>query len=59
VRPLSWALIAAAVVAAFPFGWGLGVLAAYLMVGPDFGVFPVLMIIPGILGGLPLLFRLS
>ena len=48
MRPLSWALIAAAVVAAFPFGWGLGVLAAYPMVG----VFPVLTIIPGIIGAI-------
>jgi hypothetical protein len=52
VRLLSWALIAAAVVAALPFGWGLGVLAAYLLVGPDFGVFPVLTIIPGIIGAI-------
>jgi hypothetical protein len=48
VRFPSRALSAAAVVSALPFGWGLGVLAAYLLVGPDFGVFPVLTIIPSI-----------
>jgi hypothetical protein len=37
-------IVAAAVVAAIPFGWGLGVVAAYVMLGPDFGVFPVVTI---------------
>lgn len=32
--------IAGAVVLAFPFGWGLGVLAAYLIAGSDFGQLP-------------------
>lgn len=44
MRSLSWLLIVAAVVAAIPCGWMLGVLAARLIVGPEFGVFPVLTI---------------
>jgi len=42
-------IVAAAVIAAVPFGWGLGVVAAMLIVGPDFGVFPVLTIPPAII----------
>ena len=52
MRLPSWVIVVASVVAAFPFGWGLGVLAALLLVGHDFGVFPVLTIIPGILGAI-------
>jgi len=37
-------IVAAAVVAAIPFGWLLGVAVAELIVGRDFGVFPVLTI---------------
>ena len=48
MRFLSRASSAAAVVSALPFGSGLGVLAAYVLVGPNFGVFPVLTIIPSI-----------
>ncbi len=39
-----WIVIAAEVVAAIPFGWLLGVAAARLLLGPEFGVFPVLTI---------------
>jgi hypothetical protein len=37
-------IIAAAVLAALPFGWGLGVMAAYLLAGPDFGQLPALTV---------------
>ncbi len=33
----SWLVVLAAVVLALPFGWGLGVLAATIVAGPDFG----------------------
>jgi len=36
----SWAMVASAVVMAFPFGWGLGVLVAYFMAGSNFGQLP-------------------
>ena len=44
MRIPSWLIVAAAVVAALPFGWGLGVLAAYVLLGREIGVFPVLTI---------------
>ncbi len=34
-------LIAAAVILALPFGWGLGVVLAYAIAGKDFGQLPV------------------
>jgi hypothetical protein len=40
----GWVIVAAAFVAAIPFGWLLGVAVAELIVGRDFGVFPVLTI---------------
>jgi hypothetical protein len=43
-----WVVVSLAVVAAIPFGWELGVLAADLLLGPDFGVFPVLTIPVGV-----------
>jgi hypothetical protein len=48
----SWAIVAAAVVAAFPFGWGLGVTAAYLLAGPDFGQLPALTVPVGIIAAI-------
>ena len=36
MRIPSW-VVAASVPAALPFGWGLGVVAAHLMAGHDFG----------------------
>jgi len=44
MRIPSWVLITTAVVAALPFGWGLGVLVAYLIAGPNFGQLPVLTV---------------
>jgi hypothetical protein len=38
----------AAVVAALPFGWGLGVIAAYLIAGGNFGQLPALTVPLGI-----------
>jgi len=52
MRIPSWILVAAAVAASFPFGWGVGVGAACLLVGAELGVFPVLTIIPSIIGAI-------
>jgi hypothetical protein len=52
MRIPSWLLVAAAVVAALPFGWGLGVLAAYLLLGREIGVFPVLTIPVAVIGSI-------
>jgi hypothetical protein len=49
MRIPSWVSVAAAVTAALPFGWGLGVFAADLLAGPDFGLLPVLTIPPAII----------
>ena len=48
----SWALVTAAVIAAFPFGWGLGVFIAYLVAGRDFGQLPALTVPVGIIAGI-------
>ncbi|MBV9686076.1 MAG: hypothetical protein JO096_02555 [Alphaproteobacteria bacterium] len=48
MRVRSWAIIAAAVIAALPFGWGLGLTAAYLIAGHDFGQLPALTVPLGI-----------
>jgi hypothetical protein len=37
-------LVAAAVVLALPAGWGLGVVIAYAIAGPDFGQLPALTV---------------
>jgi len=44
MRIPSWLVIATAVLAAIPFGWGLGVLAAFLILGGDFGQLPALTV---------------
>jgi len=44
MRIPSWLIVTAAVVAALPFGWGLGVLIAHLLLGREIGVFPALTI---------------
>jgi len=36
----GWLVTAATVVLALPFGWGLGLLAAYLIAGKNFGQLP-------------------
>ena len=48
----SWAVVTAAVLAAFPFGWGLGVVGAYLLAGPDFGQLPALTVPVGIIAAI-------
>lgn len=48
MRLPPWVLVTAAVLLAFPFGWGLGVLAASLIAGPDFGQLPALTVPFGI-----------
>jgi hypothetical protein len=40
MRIPPFVLILAAVILALPFGWGLGVVAAYLIAGPNFGQLP-------------------
>jgi len=45
-------ITAAAAFAAVPCGWALGVLAARLIAGPDFGVLPVLTIPFGIVAAM-------
>ena len=46
------AVTAAAIIAAVPCGWALGVLAARLIAGPDFGVLPAATIPLGILAAM-------
>jgi len=53
MRVPPWAVVAAAVIAAFPFGWGLGVTSAYLIAGHDFGQLPALTVPLSIVGDLP------
>ena len=44
MRIPTWALVVASVLAALPFGWGLGVVASYVIVGNDFGQLPALTV---------------
>jgi anti-sigma factor RsiW len=44
----SWILVIGAVIFAIPFGWGLGVLAAYLIAGSNFGQLPLMTVPLGI-----------
>ena len=43
-------IVGAAVIMALPCGWGLGVFAAYLIAGKDFGQLPAATVPLGILG---------
>lgn len=52
MRIPSWLMVAAAVVMALPFGWGLGVLVAYLIAGSDFGQLPAATVPLGIVAAL-------
>lgn len=45
-------LVVQAVVAAFPFAWGVGVLIARLLVGPDMGALPALTILIALVGAI-------
>jgi hypothetical protein len=40
MRTPSWIVVGFALVMALPFGWGLGVMLAYLIAGRDFGQLP-------------------
>lgn len=44
MRIPSSVVVAGALVLAVPFGWGLGVFAAYAIAGRDFGQLPVLTV---------------
>ena len=52
MRVPSWVIVAAAVAMALPFGWGLGVLAADLVAGKEFGQLPAATVPLGILAAL-------
>jgi hypothetical protein len=44
MRVPSWVVVTAAVVAALPFGWGLGVLIAYALTSGRIGQLPALTV---------------
>lgn len=44
MRVPSWLVVTAAAIMAVPFGWGLGVVLARLVTGPDVGVLPAAII---------------
>jgi hypothetical protein len=48
----KWMLTAATILLALPFGWGLGLLAAYLIAGKDFGQLPAATVSLGIVGAM-------
>jgi hypothetical protein len=48
----KWLLIAATVLLVLPFGWGLGLLAAYLIAGKNFGQLPAATISLGIIAAI-------
>jgi hypothetical protein len=52
MRIPSWLVVTATVVAALPFGWGLGVFVAYLVAGRNFGQLPALTVPLGIIASI-------
>ena len=52
MRIPSGVVVTAAVVMALPFGWGLGVLAAYMLAGRNFGQLPVATVPLGIVAAI-------
>jgi hypothetical protein len=48
----SWITVVAAVVMAFPFGWGLGVVGAYVLGGKNFGQLPAATVPLGIVASI-------
>ena len=48
----SWLIVSAAVLLAFPFGWGVGVLGALLIGGRNFGQLPALTVPLGIIAAI-------
>jgi hypothetical protein len=57
MRVPSWILVTAAVLVAFPFGWGLGVFVAYLIAGKNFGQLPAMTVPLALIGSI--IFALS
>lgn len=58
-RVAPWVSVTAAALLALPFGWGLGVLAAYLIGGKNFGQLPVATVPLGIIAALVFALRPS
>ena len=48
----KWLMVGAAVFLALPFGWGLGVLAAYVIAGKNIGQLPVATVPLGIIASI-------
>jgi hypothetical protein len=48
----AWAVVAAAVVMAFPFGWAIGILVAYFIAGSNFGQLPAATVPIGIVAAI-------
>ena len=48
----SWLIVSAAVLLAFPFGWGVGMLSALLIGGRNFGQLPALTAPLGIIAAI-------
>ena len=48
----SWLIVSAAVLLAFPFGWGVGVASALLIGGRNFGQLPALTVPLGIIAAI-------
>ena len=51
-----WVTVAAAAVLALPFGWGLGLLVAYIVAGKNFGQLPAATVPLGIVAALAFAF---
>ncbi|HLX28143.1 MAG TPA: hypothetical protein VKV24_06630 [Casimicrobiaceae bacterium] len=52
MRVAPWVIVTATVLLVLPFGWGLGVLVAYLIGGKNFAQIPVATVPLGILAAL-------
>ncbi len=52
MRTPSWMVVGFAVVMALPFGWGLGVMIAYVIAGRDFGQLPAATVPLGIVAAI-------
>jgi hypothetical protein len=52
MRVPAWVLVTAAVIAALPFGWGLGVLVAYAVTAGRIGQLPALTVPLAIIGSI-------
>lgn len=52
MRVPNWLVVAAAALMALPFGWGLGVVAAYAIAGRNIGQLPALTVPVSIIAAL-------